>query len=67
MFEWIRTLGRVDDAEMLRTFNCGIGLVLVVEAEQAETIAGELEGAAETVFDIGGVVAASGSADIVLV
>ena len=30
MFGWLQQAGRLDDAEMLRTFNCGIGMILVV-------------------------------------
>ncbi len=35
VMELIRTQGRVDDDEMYRTFNCGIGMVMVVPAEEA--------------------------------
>jgi phosphoribosylformylglycinamidine cyclo-ligase len=38
IFEWLQTEGNIADDEMLRTFNCGIGMVLVVEASQAEAI-----------------------------
>ena len=36
MFGWLRRAGRLDDAEMLRTFNCGIGLI-VVAAQAKQT------------------------------
>ena len=35
IFEWLQAKGRVDDAEMHRVFNCGIGLVLIVPADEA--------------------------------
>ena len=37
VFKYIKSNGNVAENEMLRTFNCGVGLVIVVEA-QAETI-----------------------------
>ena len=36
VFGWLQQAGRLDTAEMLRTFNCGVGLVLVVAKEGAE-------------------------------
>ncbi|HEU4819971.1 MAG TPA: AIR synthase-related protein, partial [Qipengyuania sp.] len=39
--------------EMARTFNCGIGMVLAVAAEDAEPVTQELEAAGETVMAIG--------------
>ncbi|MDD5392953.1 MAG: phosphoribosylformylglycinamidine cyclo-ligase [Thiothrix sp.] len=38
IFNWLQQKGGVSDEEMLRTFNCGIGMVLTVPAEQAENI-----------------------------
>ncbi len=34
VFDWLQAQGNVADAEMLRTFNCGIGYVLILDAEQ---------------------------------
>lgn len=56
VFEWLKTQGNIADSEMLKTFNCGIGMVLVVEAEQAETLAAELAAAGETVYQLGHIV-----------
>ncbi len=40
IFDWLQKYGRIEDREMTRTFNCGIGMVLVVARESAgETIA----------------------------
>lgn len=36
VFEWLRARGPVDDAEMWRTFNCGVGMVAVVPAHAVE-------------------------------
>jgi phosphoribosylformylglycinamidine cyclo-ligase len=53
VFEWLQANGNIDEAEMLRTFNCGIGMVLLVAADKAEEICGMLAGAGETVHVIG--------------
>jgi len=36
IFNWLQEQGRVEESEMLRTFNCGIGMILCVSAEQTE-------------------------------
>lgn len=43
VFKWIQEAGRIEDAEMMRTFNMGIGMVLVVSPEAADRILGEIE------------------------
>ncbi|MGQ0676134.1 MAG: phosphoribosylformylglycinamidine cyclo-ligase [Rhodospirillales bacterium] len=53
VFHWLRQAGRVADAEMLRTFNCGIGMALVVDAADAEAVTKLLTRAGETVHRIG--------------
>jgi len=53
VFEWLQTQGNIEEAEMLRTFNCGIGMVLLVSAAQADAVRGTLAGAGETVHVIG--------------
>lgn len=60
VFKWIFSLGMVEQSECLRTFNCGIGMIVVVAAEQAETISAELKTAGETVSTIGTITALSG-------
>ena len=34
VFEWLARTGNISDAEMHRTFNCGIGMVVIVDAAQ---------------------------------
>lgn len=53
VFGWLQETGNIATAELLRTFNCGIGMVLVVKADEAENIAGLLTAQGETVIKIG--------------
>ena len=55
VFRWLAEAGNIDAHEMARTFNCGIGLALVVAAEHAEEIEKVLTEAGERVFRIGAV------------
>ncbi|MGB0439276.1 MAG: phosphoribosylformylglycinamidine cyclo-ligase, partial [Paracoccaceae bacterium] len=60
VFAWMAGQGRLDDAEMLKTFNCGMGLVMAVAADQAEALTQVLCDAGETVARIGVVTATPG-------
>jgi phosphoribosylformylglycinamidine cyclo-ligase len=53
IFELLQQAGQVAPEEMARTFNCGIGMALVIAPEEADRVTASLEGAGETVFDIG--------------
>ena len=55
VFRWLRGAGNLDDAEMLRTFNCGIGMVVIAEAARAELVLSALQTAGETPVVIGAV------------
>lgn len=44
LFEWLQEAGRISDAEMRRTFNCGIGGVLAVASDAAQEVADALAG-----------------------
>ena len=62
VFAWLAAAGGVAADEMLRVFNCGIGMALVVaDAAAARTL---LEGHGERVFDIGRIEAGSGPAAV---
>jgi phosphoribosylamine--glycine ligase/phosphoribosylformylglycinamidine cyclo-ligase len=37
-FAWVQKIGQISESEMLKTFNCGIGMVLVVDKDNANTI-----------------------------
>jgi len=53
VFQWLQAQGNVALAEMHRTFNCGIGMVVVVAAEHAEAAMRFLAGKGETVYRLG--------------
>ena len=53
VFGWLKEAGALDAAEMLRTFNCGIGMVTVVARDAAEAVARVLETAGEAPIRIG--------------
>ena len=53
VFAWLQHHGKIDDAEMARTFNCGIGMVVIVAHEHADVARDFLAGLGETVFSIG--------------
>jgi phosphoribosylformylglycinamidine cyclo-ligase len=57
VFSWLMAEGGVAPAEMARTFNCGIGMVAIVRAEDAGKAVGILTAAGEDVFNIGEIVA----------
>ena len=56
VFSWLARAGNVEAAEMMRVFNCGIGMVAVVAAGQAAQVAAVLQEAGETVTPIGRIV-----------
>ena len=60
VFKWLRERGNVETREMLRTFNCGIGMALITSAETAAALSADLGDAGEQVFRIGSVVAGTG-------
>ena len=53
LFHWLRQQGNVEEKEMHRVFNCGIGMALIVGPELADTAMRLLQSAGETVWQIG--------------
>ncbi len=53
LFTWLQAQGNVADSEMYKTFNCGIGMAVIVAKEQAAAAQKLLQDAGETVFEIG--------------
>jgi phosphoribosylformylglycinamidine cyclo-ligase len=60
VFGWLMQAGGVAEAEMLKSFNCGVGLVLVVAPDRADAVAALLAEAGETVIPLGRVEAGQG-------
>ena len=55
LMAFLQAQGAIEPEEMARTFNCGIGMAVVVAADEADAIAAELAAAGETVFRIGAI------------
>jgi phosphoribosylformylglycinamidine cyclo-ligase len=53
LFAFLQAGGAIEPAELARTFNCGIGMVAIVSAEDAERVTAALEAEGETVHRIG--------------
>ncbi|GKW48156.1 phosphoribosylformylglycinamidine cyclo-ligase [Halomonas sp. NCCP-2165] len=62
VFEWLREQGNVAEEEMYRVLNCGIGMVLVVPADQADQARAHLQAQGESVYRLGEIVARDGEA-----
>ena len=60
IFQWLQRQGGVADAEMWRTFNCGVGLVVCVAADVADTALTSLRDAGETAWQLGHIAAGDG-------
>lgn len=56
VFEWLREGGNVQRTEMYRTFNCGIGMVIVVPADAEADAVSALQALGETVIRLGEIV-----------
>ncbi|KEY99409.1 phosphoribosylformylglycinamidine cyclo-ligase [Sphingobium indicum] len=55
LMAFLQAQGNIEPEEMARTFNCGVGMVLAVDADGADAVAAELEAAGETVVRVGAV------------
>lgn len=60
LFDWMQQEGQVAESEMHRVFNCGIGLVMVVDAASADQAMALLTASGETVYRIGRIRARQG-------
>ncbi len=60
VFGWLAATGNVAEREMLRTFNCGVGMIVVAEAARASEVEAALKAAGESPVRMGEVVAFSG-------
>jgi phosphoribosylformylglycinamidine cyclo-ligase len=62
LFAWLQNTAGIDDVEMNRTFNNGIGMVVVIDAAHAAACAQTLRDAGEAVYEIGKIVQAQAGA-----
>ena len=60
VFKWMAQTGDIAEQEMLRTFNCGIGMIAIVAPSEAEAVMATLAEHGESVVQLGEVVAAQG-------
>ncbi|KAJ2744442.1 hypothetical protein GGI20_002950, partial [Coemansia sp. BCRC 34301] len=67
VFRWLRKAGGIAPAEMARTFNCGLGMVLVVASEHAEAVVAALADAGENAYVVGALTAYDGTGERVTV
>jgi phosphoribosylformylglycinamidine cyclo-ligase len=62
VFRWLAATGGIAEAEMLRTFNCGIGMIMVAAPDKADAVAAVLAREGETVTALGEVIAVDADA-----
>lgn len=61
VFTWLQKQANIDETEMMRTFNCGVGMILVIPATEAETALDLLHATGEQAFEIGEIAHREGS------
>jgi phosphoribosylformylglycinamidine cyclo-ligase len=66
VFAWLRRVGAIETTEMLRTFNCGIGMVAIVGRNSVSEVVGLLSAEGETVTEIGAIEAGDGAPEVVV-
>ncbi|KAF3978636.1 MAG: phosphoribosylformylglycinamidine cyclo-ligase [Methylococcales symbiont of Iophon sp. n. MRB-2018] len=65
IFKWLQAHGNISQADMLTTFNCGIGMIVCVDANDEAETKKILTAQGETVFSIGKIISAAGTAEVV--
>jgi phosphoribosylformylglycinamidine cyclo-ligase len=65
VFKWLASEGNIAQNEMLRTFNCGIGMIVIAAPKDAAAVAQAFTAAGETAVTIGSVVRSVGEARVV--
>ena len=56
IFQWLQRYGNIPDAEMHRTFNCGLGMVMIVPGSEAKAAIDALAGHGVEAFEVGSIV-----------
>ena len=64
VFKWLAACGDVSEHEMLRTFNCGIGMIAIADAATAGAAIEQFTANGETVTRLGEVIQGSGSVGV---
>jgi phosphoribosylformylglycinamidine cyclo-ligase len=64
VFKWLAGAGKIGEQEMLRTFNCGIGMIAVLDAKTADAAGAQFAANGESVVRLGEVVEESGEARV---
>jgi len=64
VFQWLASEGGIAESEMLRTFNCGIGMIVVASPEKADAVVKAFTRAGETVVMLGNIIGASGDTSV---
>lgn len=67
LFTWLMNTANIERKEMYRTFNCGVGMVLVVAAEDLDATIGHLNDAGEHAFELGEIKAGAAEPQIQIV
>ncbi len=65
VFKWLADVGNIAEREMLRTFNCGVGMIVVVAPKDADAVRTALKDAGEQVTAIGTVIKVTGEERVV--
>jgi phosphoribosylformylglycinamidine cyclo-ligase len=65
VFKWLQEQGRITEADMLTTFNCGIGMIVCVAAEDEQAAMNILASLGETVYPVGRLIAGEGKPKVV--
>jgi phosphoribosylformylglycinamidine cyclo-ligase len=65
VFRWLAEEGRIAENELLRTFNCGIGMIVVVSPRDLDAVAQAFARSGETPVKLGTIIRASADARVV--
>ncbi len=60
MFKWLSETAQLSQHELLKTFNAGIGMIAVVDADKAEALTALLTAEGETVYTLGTITTGGG-------
>ena len=64
IFQWLQDKGNIEQEEMFRTFNCGVGMIIICKPEKKELLIKKLKKKNEPFFILGKVAKKNGKIDI---